>query len=432
MSYCSNCGQKLEENSNFCQSCGTPVIKDSVISNEVNPINSLNSENRNDVQYSVINPWELSQNNPIQNDQSVKEKKRFKPIYIVLIVIGAILTLVVLFALIGASSQSDNNYTGYINNYSDTSSYDDFKTSISSQDIVGNWKMTIPINQLFNTVLLIDNNATFNEMDISDFKCDETIARYYVFSDNGTYDEYINYYDLLDKTEKMYLSYFDVLKNDKNKFLKVMNITESDLEEKMKEWKCESYGEFIESYKDKCKTKFESMKKSAPKKTLTRFGTDYLYKIQGDKLFVYFNETGNGYIAYCMQNDELIPVSADPGDLKTSKEDLLKSLDVKLVKARDELPNTTDSFSKDLIGTWHTKTGADDHEIIIYSSEKAVLIDGPDRIEAKINIISPVSFSLIAEDEDLDDLSNLSFSYSNGIITRYEKGIPDGYTYEKK
>lgn len=57
----------------------------------------------------------------------------------------------------------------------------------------------------------------------------------------------------------------------------------------------------------------------------------------------------------------------------------------------------------------------------------AVLVDGNVTIDAKINIISPTSFSL-----DIDDCSALTFSYSNGIITRYEKGVPDGYTYEKK
>ena len=88
-------------------------------------------------------------------------------------------------------------------------------------------------------------------------------------------------------------------------------------------------------------------------------------------------------------------------------------------------------LQSDVLGTWYTITGADDHYITISNDGTLTffdeLIDDVDTMTGKYVVVSSSKITVAFE----DDIDEFEFEYANGVLIRYEDGERDGYTYSK-
>lgn len=429
--FCSRCGIEIEDGVRFCSNCGNQIANKQMQGGPASQPTNVHPDNNRADQLATPQHQQVAQQNASLH--GTKSDKKMKPLHIILLVVGAIVALALIISSIGNSSDSGSapNYNGGYNNSSNQSDDNNEGDNFSENDVVGNWKSSMKMSQLFSFLThLSEDDSSFNMgIDVGDYESDLSVDFYYGFKDDGSY--IITYYpnELLDAVEKFYLSYLDTFKGNKEKFLEAFDITDEQVSDRMTQYECETFEDLIEYLKNAVQLKVEIMRQSAPE-GLYNVGT-MAYKVENNKLLVNIAEKDTGkYVVYQMKNQELLPVSAESNDVALSDEELLEVFGSKLVRTDTDLSSVSSRMNEEIIGTWVTKTGGDSHQLIIYSDfsgSKAALIDGSDRIEAKVKVISEISFSL-----DGEDLSGYVFEYSDGLLTRFENGEPDGYTYEKQ
>ena len=92
--------------------------------------------------------------------------------------------------------------------------------------------------------------------------------------------------------------------------------------------------------------------------------------------------------------------------------------------------NSGASVSSDMVGTWETVSGGDDHYIEISSNGKLTVYDGSDKLTVNFICYSPTE---IAVADKSSDFAEFVFVLENGKLIRYdETGLPDEYVYAKK
>lgn len=428
--FCSKCGNKLEDGTKFCPNCGNPVPSTDTI-----PITPQPVENHPTNPNNWASQWD---NATIQNNSSPKNnqpagKKQTKPVNILLIVGGAILALIILISLISGGSD-DNSNSGSHGNYnppsnstgqSNQNNANDYESSLSESDVIGNWETSMNVSQLFSFLMhsMGESSGLDMGMDIEDFESDSTFTFYYKFDGSGTYFVTYDVEGMLETVKTFYISYFETYKGNKNKFMEDFDISEDQLTQRMQELNVDSFDALIDQLKDSMEMRVELMKQLLPEESYNNIG-EMPYKIEGNQLFVYLgNNEEEGHVTYKMKDNKLIPVSAKTNNDTMSDDDLLTMFGSPLVRSSFEI---SDPLNKELTGRWICQSGGDAHQIAVYSSGNAIIIDGDDTITTKAEAISDTSFALTD-----DEFSEFVFKYEDGILVRYEDGEPDGYTYMK-
>lgn len=96
-----------------------------------------------------------------------------------------------------------------------------------------------------------------------------------------------------------------------------------------------------------------------------------------------------------------------------------------LKEKTEETPFSTEK--SDLIGSWYTVSGSDDHTIVFYDNNTLEFIDGGDTIKCNYTLLAGVVVLL----SDDPDISCFSFILAGETLIRYENGDADGYIYNK-
>ena len=424
--FCQKCGTQLDNNTKFCAVCGTPVgSSDSSTAAQSTP-------NASQGQYA-------SQHNPSPQpsaaNASFKEtsaKKKLKWWHILLIVIGGLIVLITLISVISGSG--DDNNGGYVSDYgnngngsnnigsgsnSNTNNSNNGGSQNSGDIAVGS---TIKFGSYeqdgdydngdedIEWIVLesVDNKLLL----ISKYVLDATP---YTYSENGAaWNNSAAYSCLEDTIYKHAFSY-----QERKKLTTCTIITEQekftskDKVFALSSHEIEKYGKIVDGLYDCYPTKYAKSKGVATSSSEQTAGMSYWWV------------RDEGAFGTVMAPTQVAWVGAVYKDTQHGvRPAIWVNKDYKITI------NDGTTINKNMVGTWETVSGADEHYIVIRENGELDVYDGPDKLTMKYVCYSSTEIGAsLSQGEE----AGYVFVLDKDKLVRYDdNGLLDGYAYKKK
>lgn len=401
--FCSKCGKQLADNARFCSECG------SSINSEFDPqkinINSIQQiQKEKDISYS-------KNESPIN-----KAKKKLQWWHILLIALGGLVLLISIIAAVSGSSDDDDN-GGYVGNYGNnnyiSSNQDSNMVSVGSIIEFGSYEQDNNYNNG-------DEDIEWIVLEIKDNKL-LLVSKYALDATQYTYSEYGSTWN--DSSANDYLIdniYTDAFSYQERKKLTTGKIdseeggfTPTEKVFALSSDEFEKYANVVSDIYDCYPTEYAKAEGVAVSSTEGSAGMSYWW-VRDESAF-----------GTVMAPSSVAWVGTQ---YKETKHGVRPAIWVD--KNYRTPTNSGASVSSDIVGTWETVSGGDDHYIEISSNGKLTVYDGNDKLTVNLTCYSPTE---IAVSDSSSDIAEFVFVLENGKLIRYdETGLPDDYVYAKK
>lgn len=408
--FCSKCGAQLDNAAKFCASCGTPV--------ETPVTNTTPQSDRVDRQAQWNSQWSASAPSPAYNTSpiSTQTKKKLQWWHILLIVLGGLILLISIIAAVSGSNDNDNN-GGYVGDYGNndyiSSNQDSDVVSVGSIIKFGSYEQDNNYNNG-------DEDIEWIVLDVKDNKL-LLVSKYVLDATQYTYSEYGSTWK--DSSANDYL--IDNIYTDAFSYQERKKLTTGTIESEE--------GSFTSTDKVFTLSSDEIQKfADVVSNIYDCYPTEYA-KAEGVAVSSSEGTTGMSY--WWVRDESAFGTVMAPSSVawvgtqyKETKHGVRPAIWVD--KNYKISTNSGASVSSDMVGTWETVSGGDDHYIEISSNGKLTVYDGNDKLT--VNIIC-YSSTEIAVNDSSSDFSEFVFVLENGKLIRYdETGLPDEYVYAKK
>ncbi len=399
--FCSKCGKQLADNARFCSECG------SSINSEFDPqkvnINSIQQiQKEKDITYSK------------NESPTNKQKKKLQWWHILLITLGGLILLIAIIAAVSGSNDNDND-GGYIgeNNANISSSQDSNAISVGSVIKFGSYEQDNNYNNG-------DEDIEWIVIDIKDNKL-LLISKYALDATQYTYSEYGSSWN--DSSANDYL--IDNIYEDAFSYQERKKLTTGKIDTEK--------GSFTSTEKVFALSSDEIQKYADVVSNIYDcYPTEYA-KAEGVAVSSSDETTGMSY--WWVRDESAYGTVMAPSSVawvgtqyKETKHGVRPAIWVE--KDYKTSTNSGITVSSDMVGTWETISGGDDHYIEISSNGKLTVYDGNDKLTVNTVCYSPTE---IAVSDSSSDFTGFVFVLEDGKLVRYdETGLPDEYVYAKK
>ena len=407
--FCCKCGSKVDDNAKFCANCGTVVES---ISQQVQQPQMTTNNDLPSLQADWQTQWNSQRGMPIQQKKQLKKMQWW---HILLIVLGTLTVMISVITAIGRYSDDDGGSYSDNNNYGNYTDTNNDTTSVSIGDVIkfGSYEQD---NNYDNG----DEDIEWIVLEVSNDKL-LLISKYvleaspYTYSEDGSFwnDSAANA-SLVDTIYTCAFSYqerkkltTEVIGSDDGGY------TPSDLVFALSSTEFEKYGSVISGLYDCFPTAYAKAEGVLVSSSEKNAGKSYWWVRDDSTYGTVMAPSGVAWVGTMFKEDEhgVRPAIWISADYQTEA-------------------GTGVTVSNDMVGTWDTVSGGDEHTITISADGKMKCIDGSDTLTVDYTCYSATE---IAISDTESDLASMVFVLSNGKLIRYdEDGLEDGYTYSKR
>lgn len=408
--FCPKCGTQLDNTAKFCATCGTPI--------DTPTTNTTPQSDQVDRQAQWNSQWSTPTTPPTYNASpiSTPAKKKLQWWHILLIVLGGLILLISIIAAVSGSNDNDNN-GGYVGDYGNNdytpSNQDTAVVSVGSIIKFGSYEQDNNYNNG-------DEDIEWIVLDVKDNKL-LLLSKYVLDATQYTYSEYGSTWK--DSSANDYL--IDNIYTDAFSYQERKKLTTGTIESEK--------GSFTSTDKVFTLSSDEIQKfADVVSNIYDCYPTEYA-KAEGVAVSSSEGTTGMSY--WWVRDESAFGTVMAPSSVAwvgTQYKETEHGVRPAIWVDKNYKVSTISgaSVSSDMVGTWETVSGGDEHYIEISSNGKLTVYDGSDKLTVNFICYSPTE---IAVADKSSDFAEFVFVLENGKLIRYdETGLPDEYVYAKK